>query len=228
MSLYAEIGGAQILSARIVIPRLGAWYADVTLAAEVQLGGRLTLIAADLALGCVAWRSKPYQGRTRAMVIGGRGGLQKQLPAKGYGASVKLSTVLADVARESGETIAVVDDRAVGDHFVRDVAPAERMLNRLAARWHVALSKDAPSIVVGPWETSQENKPITTAFEVVGFDGAASVATIATETLSAFTPERTFTSTLLPLGTFLEVNGVVHTLTAQKVRTEVLCSEVRP
>lgn len=239
MSLYAAYGTFPVLTARVVVPRIGPWYAELVLAVEAELNPvpagpqPLTLSLADIAWTATAWRSAPYQGRTIARIIGGFAGWQRQLPTKHYQApaGVLLSTVLADAARECGEQVTVATDRALGAHFVRDVGPAARMLNRLAdGGWHVGLGLDSQkqaATIVGPWLSDASKAPITTPFQLLGFDGGAGVATIATETLSAFTPDRTFSSPLVPGRTFT-ISAVVHTLDKATVRTEVHCAEVRP
>ena len=176
MSLYASIDSVQIVDARIVVPKLGAWYADLTLATEKTITGTHTLAVADLSWKCTVWRGAPYQGRTRLRVIGGGGGWQRQIPAKSYKADVgvKLSTVLTDAARECREIgVEIVSDRTIGLFCVRDVAPAARILNRLAREWHVRADGKT---IVGPWATLT---PIAERFDLVAFDGSAGRAELA-------------------------------------------------
>jgi hypothetical protein len=222
MTLYASIDGVQILDARIVVPRYGAWFAELALSSEKTISGPHTLTVGDIAWKCAAWRGAPYQGRTSLRVIGGSGGWQKRLPARAYrsDAGVKLSSVLNDAARECGESVTVTVDKAIGTFLVRDVGPAARMLNRLADEWH--MDQDGRT-VVGPWGTLT---PITDKFDLLSFDGRTGKAEIATEALAAFTPGRSFTS---PLGGGkLTIGAATHTISGKKVRTEILVAEVRP
>ncbi len=223
MSLYASIDSVQITDARIVVSKIGAWYADLTLATEKVITGTHVLTAGDIAWTCSVWRGAPYQGRTRLRVIGGGAGWQKRLPAKPYraDAGVRLSTVLSDAARECAEIgVVITTDRSIGTFLVRDVGPAQRMLNRLATEWHVRADGKT---VVGPWE---KLTPITDRIDLVNYDGSAGRAELATEALASFTPGRTFSS---PLGGgTITVGSVVHTLSGTTIRTEVLAAEVRP
>lgn len=220
MSLYAELGGGSVIEARLVVPKLGAWFADVTLATEVTLSGSLVLTIANLAWTCSVWAGGPYQGRTHVRVIGGMGGWQKSLKVQAYANpnGVMLSTLLKDAASAVGESVSLTDpDVAVGRFYVRELASAERILNRLATQWHIGPDG---STVVGPWPDSSA---FASAFDVVDYDPKQRHSTIATEDLAGVTPGRTITKPQLG-GAVLTVSSVVHTLTAKGVRTEVLAA----
>ena len=129
--------------------------------------------------------------------------------------------MLTDAARECREIgVEIVSDRTIGLFCVRDVAPAARILNRLAREWHVRADGKT---IVGPWATLT---PIAERFDLVAFDGSAGRAELATEALASFTPGRSFTS---PMGGgAITIGAVTHTLSGSSVRTEVLAAEVRP
>ncbi len=222
VTLYASIDSVQITDARIVVPRIGSWFADLTLATEKTITGTHSLTVGDLAWKCTVWRGAAFQGRTRLKVIGGYGGWQTQIPAKQYrvDTGVKLAMVLAEAASACGEQVSVTTDRSVGTFTIRDVGPAQRILNRLATEWHVRADGVT---VVGPWATLTA---ITEKFDLTAFDGAAGRAELATEALSAFTPGRTFTP--ITGGGTITIGAVTHSLSASKVRSEILAAEVRP
>lgn len=218
MTLYSELDGHHVIDARMVVPRLGCWFADVTLSDEVAVSGLITLTIANISWKCTPWRTASYQGRTMARVIGGHGGWQHLLPSKAYAnpAGVMLSTILNDASRETGEVVGLTaPDVAQGNFYVREAAPGQRVLNRLADEWHVAPDG---STIVGLWPVTDK---VATAFDVIDYDPIFRKAELATEDLAAFTPTRTFTH--VQLGSLeLQVSGVIHTMHAAAVRTTVL------
>jgi hypothetical protein len=219
MTMFVEANGLRVIDGRVAIPYVGPWTADVTLDVEKALSGSVALVLAGLALTCAPWRPVvPYGGRTTARLVGGRGMLGKTLPAKPYRspAGVRLSTVLADVARETGETIVVeaTADRVLGSHFVREEAIASRLLNSIGGLWYVDTNG---TIRVA---TARAPTAITSPFEVTAFDSARRAFVVATEKPGDWIPGRTFSSPRVP-GTFT-ISGVSHVVSKSAFRTEVL------
>jgi hypothetical protein len=219
--LYASLDGVQVIDGRIVVPRIGAWYAELTLASEHAIGGISTLTVADIAWKCAPWRIASYQGRTRVRVVGGAAGWQKQIPARSYQSNPKLSTILTDAAGACGEIgVAVASDFIVGPFAIRDVGPAQRMLARYAPEWHIM--PDGRTYV-GPW---QDITKVTDRIDLTGYDGAEGRAEIATEALASILPGRTVASPLI--GFDLVVGAVTHALQGTSVRTQIMIAERRP
>lgn len=221
MTQFAELNGNRVTDGRITLPFAGAWHADVTLDKEVSIPATgLTLILAGLTLSCAAWRAPmPYQGRTRLRLIGGAGKWRNVIGPQGYKASagVKLSLVLGDAARSVGERITVGTDRVVGaTHYVRESAPACRLLNRLVpGEWWIDPD--------GTTKTgTRPTSTIASAFTIVSFDGARGAAVVATEKPEDFVPGRTFRG--ITLASTITIGGVTHMITKTGLRTEVLAA----
>lgn len=105
--MSASLAGQDVLSAELRIPRLGAWHANVESDGDTALSGSV-----ELDLDGSKWQGTilPGQsgvsaGRVRSWVVGGKGGLQKELAPRHYH-DVSLGTVVGDILRESGESLA--------------------------------------------------------------------------------------------------------------------------
>src|SRR5262252_7782755 len=104
MSYFASCAGLQIVAGSLLIPLVGAWTADLTLATEQQVLGPVEVVIGNLTLQGTVYRSEAYGGQVRARVVGGAGGWRTPAPPQGYGMSgLKLSTVLNDLAATVGE-----------------------------------------------------------------------------------------------------------------------------
>lgn len=221
MALFAELDGKRIVDGRITVPDVGAPHADVMLDAEVpSISSKVALVVGTLRMICTPWRAVvPFQGRTRVRLIGGAAGWQRELAAKGYTspAGVRLSLVLGDAARAVGETLELGADRSLGGHYVRELAPACRLLNRLApGAWRVDLD--------GVTRTgARASSAISSPFSVQSFDGARGALVVASEFLADWLPRRTLTAHVMP-GKTITISGVVHTIAKGAIRTEVLAA----
>jgi len=137
----ATLAGHRITSARVTIPAWGRWYAEVQLDGEHALTGRVSLVVADLTLSGTVLSGGPGLGRSSYRIVAGAGGWGRELAAKSYvnDATVKISTVLFDAAREAGETVApIAATERTGPAYVREAGPACLALNVLAPRaWYV-------------------------------------------------------------------------------------------
>jgi hypothetical protein len=109
------LGDVPVLRARIALPRIGAWHAELLVDAEDPPTGGQTLATADGGLslrGTVReFRSGAWQGRTEVTLVGGADGLQTPLTPRYYD-DPTLRVVLADVCREAGETLSSSADAA--------------------------------------------------------------------------------------------------------------------
>lgn len=217
---FAEVNGVRAVEGRIVISSVGAPHAFLTLDKEASLPAKgLIVTLADLKMTCTPWRPvRPYQGRTSLSLIGGYGGWRQELGPQPYRSSVgvRLSLVLGEAARATGERIVVGNDRALGVHYARERAPASRLLNRhCPLEWWIDLDGTTRT---GTRATSK----ITSPLSLISFDGARGLAVIATEFPGAFIPGRTFSSP--QLSGELTISGVAHVLSKGKLRTEVLAA----
>lgn len=123
--------------ASVVMARVGNWSARVNLDNSTKLVGAVTLDIDGQAF--VGWAdpviSGVFAGRSQARVVGGKGGLGKELPAKSYANGPALSQVLGDILRECGETLSSTADADVlGKRFGkwhREKGPALRAIEAL-------------------------------------------------------------------------------------------------
>jgi hypothetical protein len=141
----ATLNSITVTHASVQIPAWGAWYADVTLDRESDLTSqRVTLVLGGLTLSGFALSGGSFQGRSRYRIVGGAGGLGREIARRSYAndAGVKRRTLLEDMARDAGETwdsttLPAATDR-VGNAWVRQAGPARATLEALASRfWHV-------------------------------------------------------------------------------------------
>jgi hypothetical protein len=116
----------------------------VSIDEEATLTGRVSLAIADLTLsGTVMSGGVGPVGRSRVRLAGGAGGWGKTLRARSYAndAGIKASAVLADAARECGESFDVTTlpgDTRLGGTWVREEAPAARTLEQIVpSGWYV-------------------------------------------------------------------------------------------
>jgi hypothetical protein len=104
--MHASIAGKTVLATSIHMPRAGLWTADVEADSDIPLSGEVVLELGDGVLdlhGLVA-SGDISQGRWRARIIGGAGGMGRMVAAKAYrGAPLRL--VLTDLLGEVGERL---------------------------------------------------------------------------------------------------------------------------
>lgn len=141
----ATLENHNVTDARVYIPAWGVPWAEVSLDSEATLRGRVTLKVADLVfVGTVMSGGIGPVGRSSFRLAAGAGMWGKKLPTKSYAndAGVKTSTVIADVARESGESVDAATLPAatvrLGYGWTREAAPASRILQLVATdSWYV-------------------------------------------------------------------------------------------
>jgi len=183
----ASANGHRVIGARVQIPANGVWWAEVTLDAEVELGGRVALAVADMSLsGTVMSGGIGPAGRARYRVAGGAGRWGKAIPAKSYAndAGAKAATVLTDAAGACGETLegATLPTLRVGPGWTRELAPAARVLELLApAAWHVGLDGVTR---IGRRPVTALSAPST----VTSVDRARGVVHLSPESIAALVP----------------------------------------
>lgn len=121
MSL-ATIGGSAVSRARVSWPAWGLWWADVDSPEPVELAGRQALLLAATTFSGTIVSGAAFDGRSAYRLVAGAGGVSKALPKKGYvnDAGVALAGVLADAAREAGETLVTAGiTTRLGPHYSR-------------------------------------------------------------------------------------------------------------
>jgi hypothetical protein len=198
MAYFAALNGGRVISAHVEIPYYGAWTADVVLAADTVLATEDVLTIGDLSLQGFVQRVFDFGGSRSTRMVGGFGGWQKVLPAKAYSlpSGVPLSMILGDAATECGEQwgganptdLAAFASASVGQAFVREKAPAQRVLRLLTpGLWWI---DGTGATRLAPRATGI----ITSQFTAVRYSGGKGQFEIATETLGDWQPGRTFKS----------------------------------
>lgn len=215
MSL-AQVNGHRALRAEVRIPLVGSWNADVLLDEGVEITGPVTLTIAGLSLVGTAYRGGAYKGSAGFRIVAGGDGWRKKLEPRAYRseAGVRLSTILTDVARESGETIVVANDRVVGQAFVRQAGPASRvfgLLGEASSAWYV----DAAGV------TQTTARPVSTVrsrFEVLHVVAELGRAVIATEKPEDIVPGRRID---VGLPAPIDIASVFHHVEPDRLTTTV-------
>lgn len=204
MADYSTLSGERVVSGSLMIPRYGAWVADVALAIQTTLRSPVTLTVGSLSLVGAVVRAGAYAGSRAYRLVGGYGGWRRNIGARAYASAVGVSSamVLGDIAAEVGEVVAVNAPEYLGASYVRTAGPASTTLRQIAATWWV----DAQGVTQVDGVRSQAL--ITSAFLPTHRDGAAGLVQIATEAESDWMPGRTFTSPLL--------NGTIHQVQASR------------
>lgn len=191
------INGARVAIASITIPMYGAWSADVTLPvdAPIAAGAReVTLAVGSLSLVGTVVSQAAFDGDVRARIVGGAAGWRKVLRARGYShvAGVSASSVVADAARECGESIVLDTDRNLGVFFAREEGKARDTLSLVIGEtWWVDNA--------GVTQTkARAATAIVTPFTVVSRAAERGAFEIATEDLASWVPGRTFQHPTIP------------------------------
>ncbi len=206
-----ECNGKSVFECEITRPLVGRWTATITIDTETPPTGAVTLDTPGAVMVGTVYRPGEYAGFARVFVVGGSGGLAKQLPAKDYvGATIK--TIVADILRTCGETLSSTSDAAVlGNRPRRWQRPKASGLECLqvllrqvdGAIWRVL---DDGSVWVGrpTWRAT-----------------AAKLITIHEDTATGFLLLASDEATLRPGETFesREIREVIDTFDGEIVRT---------
>lgn len=136
------LNGVTCTKLRAHIPAWGIWFASVTLDQEESFakGSAAQLELAGLSLVGSVVSGGPWKGGASYRVIGGKGGWAATVAAKDYAndAGVKLSTVIGDLATETGETCEGIPGGTVGAKWTRAEDVASFVLHQLAPRaWYM-------------------------------------------------------------------------------------------
>lgn len=212
---YGDLNGKRITEAHITIPWIGLWFAHVSTETAQDLPTVATLQIAGLSLTGYVYRGKSYAARTTALIVAGKGGWKKIAEPKSYQnpAGVRLSVVLADLAREVGEDLPQASaDPSLGLFWVRERAAAERTLNRVASTWY---ANPNGSISIRDRDAGM----VSSKFELMHFHPDTGAVSVATETPADWVPGKSFSGPTIALST---IGSVTHTLSGGTFRTEVL------
>lgn len=176
-----SLNGARAASARVMVPEVGIWAAEVDFDERQELAGAAVLVVGGTTLvGTIdPDESGSYLTRSRVRVIGGKLGWRRRIAARHYhnDAGVKVSTIAIGVAAEVGETVAGADERRVGVDFVRTEGPARHVIDRLFPGWWVDFAG------VTQLQTREQSE-LTGAVEILEFNPSKRVATLNVDDLA--------------------------------------------
>lgn len=146
MPAFATLQERPIVRGTLSLPRRGAWTARLLVDTDKPLEGAVTLATNEGAVRFEGWlaRGGVAHGRLEALVVGGRGGLARRLPARSY-RSIPARLVLLALLSEAGESLATSSDsEQLGQqlpHWTRLEGPTsvnlDRLCEALGGRWRV-------------------------------------------------------------------------------------------
>lgn len=123
---YVTANGVAITTARICLPRCGAWHGDLALEDDTLLDKQIVININGVEFHCTGSRIAVAQGTGLAQFIAGAGGLGAEVKPKMY-RDVGLSIPLGDILKVANETLAT------------DAAPDAK--NQQLPKWTVAAGK---------------------------------------------------------------------------------------
>jgi hypothetical protein len=212
MSYFASVGGFQIVSGSLIVPLVGAWTADLVLAGEETLSGKVSVVIGNLTLAGAVYRSEAYGGQTKCRLVAGAGGWRTPIPVQGYGSpnGIMLSALLDDAAAACGETVNVSNDQSIGNGYAR-VSFASSVASDVL--WHMIDLGFIPAWYVDVNGTTQTqawpSSTVGTPFVPSNQDPAHGQIDIATEDYASWLPGCSFTHPLLS-GTYTSAGVEYH------------------
>lgn len=223
------VGTRRITTARVTLPRTGAWTVDLT-ASPAQgtdgdaLTGSQAVTFDGLALSGTVVRSAVVDGAITARIVGGAGGLSGAVTERFYRGGSTVRRIAEDLLRDVGETLDTASDSTVLGQIVptwqRAREPAgvalSRLLEPVSASWRV--TPGGTVLVVGA-----ESWPVVapTHTMVPGSAGEQGVYAVAWADGAP--------ADVLPGVTFrgMRVRYVTHELDAGGLRSEIRTEEPR-
>jgi hypothetical protein len=140
MSLV-HLNQTEVISLRLSVPLTGVWTAEAEVDADAIERGPSTIAiavegAAPVVFAGTVIESGAFEGRARAFLVGGAGGLRRELPPRQYQiAPPKL--IAAAILRETGERageLAALDELLPMPRWVRSRSSGGAALTALCAR----------------------------------------------------------------------------------------------
>lgn len=192
---FATLSGVPVTGLHLVVPAVGIWHADVTLATAIDVPGPQTLLLSGSTwIGSVT-RAVDFSGQRQVRLVGGQGGWRKPVPALEYQSNVGVptQTVLADAAAFVQEVPPVIDASvpfSVGNYWVRSAGAASLVLWELLRLDFLSQWWMDPTGVVQTMP--RPSTPILSDFVVEDVVGSTGAYLIATESPGDWLPGRTF------------------------------------
>lgn len=110
--MSSSVNGRAVIAAEIVLPLTGNWSIDLQLDSTEKLTGEATLDSEGVTFVGTAVRPVIEGGRSLARIVGGAGGLHRQLGATNY-VNTTVRGVLSDAIREAGERLSGTSDAGI-------------------------------------------------------------------------------------------------------------------
>lgn len=199
---HLDANGLRVVSARVTIPPVGTWVADIELSGDLPLVSPVTLTLGNLVLVGVVIRDGVIGGDRSARLIGGTGGWRRTVTPLAYTnpAGVPASMVLGDLATEAGEVIdpaelATMSALVLGQAFTREATQASTVLRQVpgvGGAWWVdplGVTHVLPRLT---------GVPIVAEYLVEDYKPADGWLLISTEDLAAFVPGGLVSTPTLP------------------------------
>jgi hypothetical protein len=209
----STVNNLPIMGGQIAMPRVGAWHADLD-ADATELTGSATIAYEGVDFVGTVLRSGVHGGRLGARIVGGKGGISKELGVKNYAASAgtKISTVVADIMMETGEKLSPTSDQSVLGRTLakweRIAGPASHalvsVLDKAGAVWRIL--RDGTI-----WVGMATYPEATIEHVLIDEDWVNGIITIAPEKAD-LEPGTTFRGQ--------KIEEVIHRLTPGSLRTE--------
>lgn len=145
---YATINQRDVLSALLSVPRTGAWRLDAAVDAETAIGltGEVVLVLDE---GASTWRGWAFRtgenfGKVELRVIGGAGGLARELAGQSY-RQATARAIATDILGAAGEALDGSSQADVLDQLLpfwtrragRCARQLEQLLGAFGATWRV-------------------------------------------------------------------------------------------
>jgi hypothetical protein len=214
-----------VIEAHVVMPRIGAWVADLVLDSESALadGAEVTLSAADgieLKGTVLPGRSSVFVGANTARVVAGKAGLSKPASPRYYSGAL-FRDVLSGLMNDAGESLAMSADAGVLSAMLESWLVLRQPISRALT---VLLERAAPTgtswrvLADGALWIGAESWPTTSArFELLAQRGADATAELGVETI-----------TIMPGMIVPDVgkaSHVEHWIGRDRIRTIVTCED---
>lgn len=179
---------ADVLGGSMELGLLGVWHARLELDVEEGLVAQAVTLEVDgraptpAVFGGAIRRAEAWQGRARAVMVGGAGGLLREVPPREYVTAPTAAELVADVVAAAGERVdASVSLGTVGlPRWSRAMEPAAQALGAIARAFGLGWRMlDTGAIWVGVETWPAASQAVAAGLYVQGDDGELGVLTVA-------------------------------------------------
>lgn len=142
--MLITIADRPVLSMRLTLPAMGRWTCSAELDADEAPEGHVEIVQGDVRLSGAVYRAGAVAGTLRAIVVGGTGGIGRDIPARSY-QGVTARAVVEDLLAAAGERLDASAAREALSIALpywtraggRASASLSRLVDYLGARWRV-------------------------------------------------------------------------------------------